>query len=157
MRKFLKILFLLGLVFSLTACFNGDEESNGNDNYNEEYNENEEEDGRSINDFQDVPGVEPLIDRFPGSIRSHCVEGVFCIYAAEATVEEVLEFYENIATERGNPFNHEVVPEDHPHWVNTSADVNNPNIDEFSFTLGESPSTCPNCVEWVLYSNEWPN
>ena len=154
-----KILLVTFLVISLTllGCTSSQEENtNNNNNTNQEENTRDNNNARSIDNLEEFPGPDPLVERYPGSVRRNCVQGVFCIYVAEATTDEVLAFYQDLATQRGNPFNHEILPEDHPHWVNTSEDLAEQALDEFSFTLGESEESCQNCVEWVLYSLEWP-
>ena len=155
MKKFLKIFLTLVLTFVLTGCFNTESEENDVDDVNKVQDNNESRE-RTINDLEELAGIDPLVERFPNSVRTNCVVGVFCIYVAEATIEEVLDFYRDKATERGNPFNHEIVPEDQPHWVNTTEDMANPQPDQFSFTLGEDEDSCKNCVSWVLFSTEWP-
>ncbi len=152
MNKFFKIFVTTIILLVMTGCLGNE----GTEDSGLENNNQTENGTTRIGDLENLPGVDPLIERYPNSVRSTCVAGSFCIYYAEATIQEVLDFYANIASENGNPFNHEVIPEDHPHWVNTYDDPANPRSGQFAFTLGEAENVCENCVEWVLYSVDWP-
>ncbi len=151
-----KILGLMVLMLMLTGCFGEEDtgEANGEETFQEEQqNEAKQEEG--LNLFEDGPGVDPLYpDRFPGSVRTNHVQNSFVIYIAEASIEEVLEFYRSQAEERGNEFNYEELPEDHPYWFYGYEDYET-RTGGFAGTLGYSED-CDNCVEWVLYAFEWP-
>lgn len=149
----MKKVLIFGLILLLTGCFGNNEEADFNDEQREEQNNVSQ---MTIDDVEEVAGVDPLIERYPGSVRGQCVINAFCIYYAEATVDEVLDFYQELAAVGGMPFNHEILPEEQPHWVNTYVDPADPASDEFAFTLGEADDVCIDCVKWVFYAHSWP-
>ena len=145
--KIKALLFSLLSIFLIIGCVNTvDESDNGKDTTNNDDTQVEQ---------QDWPGADPTnVERFPGSIRRNHVSGVFSIYIAEASIEEVIAFYREATEDLGYYFFYEVVPEDHPHWVTVFYNEEN-TVDVFlGFTLGEHEDL-DGYVEWVLYSSYW--
>ena len=156
MKKYLILAVTLFLSLTLTGCF-GDDNGEVVTPENGEQTEqgNGETSGRSISNLEEVDGTEAIYERFPGSVRTNHVEGTFSIFVAEATVEDVLDHYQNIANEIGVDWFYEQVPEEQPHWVTAYHDNTNPELGGFALTLGEEESTCDGCVSWVFYTRSW--
>ncbi len=153
MKKNFKWLVALLIVMMLVGCFGNNNEVDENGAVDNDTIV-EEESGGSISDVEERPGLDPLYPkRYPGSVRTNHVVNSFSIYVAEATIDDVLAFYQDEAAKRDYDFSHEVLPENHPHWVAVTGEEDNLG---FSFTLGES-DVCENCVEFVLYAFEWPD
>ncbi len=153
MKKSIKKISVFILMFVLVACF-GDDTIEGNNGNGYEFVP--ELIDVKIEDLEEVPGVDPFIERYPNSVRGQCIINAYCVYYAEATIDEVLDFYRNLASEKGQIFNYEIISEERPHWVTTYADPANPASDEFAFTLGEAENICVNCVKVILYAHDWP-
>ncbi len=151
------LVICLALVL-LTGCFGNDEEQKSESDaekveQSDEKNDEQVEDRRNtINDIVEISGDDPLFPtRYPDSVRTNYVLNTFAIYVAEASVEDVVDFYRDEAERGGYQFIYEEVPEDHPYWMSATNDKYQ---EGFSLTLGET-DVCTNCVEWVLYAFEW--
>lgn len=124
MKLIRQLVFTVILALILFGCSGGSPEAENNDDSVDNNDKQQTEETTKITDFQDSPGKDPLYpERYPDSVRAHHVERSFTSYIAEATIEEVIQYYKDQAELRSLEFFYEEVPEDLPHWITISSDV----------------------------------
>lgn len=146
--KVFKLLLLVLSVFLIAGCFSNDVElqDDTNDTPPTQDVQRDEPDLP-----EDVDGTDPqFVERFPGSIREGYLEGAYVEYFAQASRDELLEFYQGLADDRGYVMEQDMDEEYSLYFVidpdNAFAE------DAFGFFIREEAD---GFIHWTLTPDTW--
>ena len=147
--KIFKTVLVLFLIFILVGCGSTDEEEKT------ENKEQEQEERWNLEGTDrpktDVEGEDPPhVQRYVGSIRYDYFENAYASYYAEATRENIVNFYEQLATERNQTLEYDLERNPNLYFVIDVEDSSK--VDSFGFIINKEED---GYIYWTVTAAEW--
>ncbi len=155
--KILKVTFILFLMFMIVGCSSTTEEKeteNQEQGYEQEETENQEQ-GWELEETDrprtDVEGKDPQhVQRYESAIRYDYLEDSYVSYYAQATKQDLINFYQKLADERNQTLNYDLERDPNLFFVIDLEDSSAQ--DSFGFTINKEED---GYIYWTVTAAEW--